>query len=262
MSSDVYAKTGGNGDLSSNKICSNSLIAPIPALADLLVTGLHHWLQDTPDPPVSPFSQYDSLLASQSSIGWNQLIFGRWSVRWQEHQYRYLQQRNIPLTVHNHGPGWSSRIINLIWNHCHDAWITRNQTLHGHDQQTRQTARLHQAQYRIRALYGVRNQCSRFARDRWFYSSPEEHFQRVTCASHLENWLAVNEVRILTHVTHHQNQNRTGQRSITDFLTPIVHPPPTFPQPPSATTLSDRITNAPLTREPGGFADDGLRARR
>jgi hypothetical protein len=26
--------------------------------------------------------------------------------------------------------------------------------------------------------------------------------------------------------------------------------------------MSDRITNAPLTREPGGFADDGLRARR
>jgi hypothetical protein len=26
--------------------------------------------------------------------------------------------------------------------------------------------------------------------------------------------------------------------------------------------MSDIITNAPLTREPGGFADDGLRARR
>ena len=128
-----------------------------PVLADLLVTGLHHWFQDTPDPPISPFPQYDSLVASQSSIGWIQMIFGRWSIRWTKHQYVYLQQNNIPLTPHNHGPGWSSRIINLIWNHCYDAWITRNQALHGHDQQTRQTARLHQAQYRIRALYGVRN---------------------------------------------------------------------------------------------------------
>jgi hypothetical protein len=233
-----------------------------PVLVDLLVTGLHHWFQDTPDPPVSPFPQYDSLVASQSSIGWNQMIFGRWSIRWTKHQYVYLQQNNIPLTQHNHGPGWSSRIITLIWNHCYDAWITRNQALHGHDQQTRQIARLHQAQYRIRALYGIKNKCSRFAQSHWFYSSPEEHFRQAPSPSHLENWIAVNESRILTHVHHHQTQHRTGQRSITDFLTPNVQPPPTTPQPPSTTTMSDIITNAPLTREPGGFADDGLRARR
>lgn len=190
------------------------------------------------------------------------MIFGRWSIRWTKHQYVYLQQNNIPLTPHNHGLGWSSRIITLIWNHCYDAWITRNQALHGHDQQTRQIARLHQAQYRIRALYGIKNKCSRFAQSHWFYSSPEEHFRQAPSPSHLENWIAVNEARILTHVHHHQNHHRTGQRSITDFLTPIVQSPPTIPQPPSTTTMSDRITNAPLTREPGGFADDGLRARR
>jgi hypothetical protein len=32
--------------------------------------------------------------------------------------------------------------------------------------------------------------------------------------------------------------------------------------PPSVTTMSASIANAPLTREPGRFADDGLRARR
>ena len=233
-----------------------------PVLAELLINGLHHWLQETPYPPESPYPQYDSLVASQSSIGWNQMLFGRWSIRWTKHQYVYLQQNNISLTPQNHGPGWSSRIIILIWNHCYDAWITRNQALHGHDQQTRQIARLHQAQYRIRALYGIKNKCSRFAQSQWFYSSPEEHFRSVQSPSHLENWLAVNEVRIITHVTHHQNQNRTGQRNITDFLTPTVQTAPTPLQPPSVTTMSASIANAPLTREPGRFADDGLRARR
>ena len=101
-----------------------------------------------------------------------------------------------------------------------------------------------------------------FAQSQWFYSSPEEHFRSVQSPSHLENWLAVNEVRIITHVTHHQNQNRTGQRNITDFLTPTVQTAPTPLQPPSVTTMSASIANAPLTREPGRFADDGLRARR
>jgi hypothetical protein len=89
-----------------------------------------------------------------------------------------------------------------------------------------------------------------------------EHFRSVQSPSHLENWLAANEVRIITHVTHHQNQNRTGQRNITDFLTPTAQTAPTPLQPPSVTSISASIDNAPLTHERGRFADDGLRARR
>ena len=234
-----------------------------PVLADLLINGLHHWLRETPDPPASPFPQYDSLVAAQSSIGWSQLLFGRWSTLWIDHQHRYLKQHNIPLSPQNHGTGWSSRIIHLIWTHCYDEWIVRNQALHGHNDQTRQLARLHQAQYRIRAMYELRNKCSQYVRDKWFYSSPEEHFQHARTPCHLENWLAVNEAQILAHITHHQKHRRTGQRDITDFFPPInLHNAANFPPPPSDTPRSDSLTNAPLTSEPGGFADDGLRARR
>jgi hypothetical protein len=70
-------------------------------------------------PPESPYPQYDSLVASQSSIGRNQMLFGRWSIRWTKHQYVYLQQNNISLTPQNHGPGWSSRRTQ------EDSWFIR-----------------------------------------------------------------------------------------------------------------------------------------
>ena len=112
-------------------------------------------------------------------------------------------------------------------------------------------------------MYELRNKCSGYVRDKWFYSSPEEHFQRARTPCHLENWLAVNEAQILAHITHHQKHRRTGQRDITDFFPPInLHNAANFPPPPSDTPRSDSLTNAPLTSEPGGFADDGLRARR
>jgi hypothetical protein len=133
-----------------------------PALVDLLINGLHHWFQNTPSAPVPRHPRYETLGEHQSSIDWDQLIFGRWSTLWATHQSSYLQRQKILPTPTNHGTGWTSRIITLIWTHCHNAWLDRNQALHGRDQKTKRHARLHRAQFRIRSLYDLRNQCSQF----------------------------------------------------------------------------------------------------
>ena len=75
------------------------------------------------------------------------MLFDRLSILWTRHQHIYLQRHNVRLTPHNHGTGWSSLIITLFWTHCNDAWIARNQALHGHNEQTWRRARLHQTQY-------------------------------------------------------------------------------------------------------------------
>jgi hypothetical protein len=92
-------------------------------------------------------------------------------------------------TPTNHGNGWSSRIIILIWTHCHNAWLDRNQALHGHHQQTKHLARQHRAQFRIRSLYDLRNQWSQFDCNCWFNPSIEELFSRVPVPTQLENLL-------------------------------------------------------------------------
>jgi hypothetical protein len=102
-----------------------------------LIDGLHHWFQDTPSALVPRFPWYETLVEHQSSIDWDQTIFGRWSTVWVTHQSSYHPRQKILLTPTSHYTGWTSRIITLIWIHCHTAWLDRNQALHGHNQQTK-----------------------------------------------------------------------------------------------------------------------------
>ena len=123
-----------------------------PSIGDMLIEGLYHYLRAT-GPPAPTDPRFASLVTQQTSIGWSQLIFGRWSSEWTAQQLHYLTQQGITLTPHNHGLNWVRSMVHTIWSHCHEAWLTRNNALHGHDVDTRRRARLAHAQYRIRALY-------------------------------------------------------------------------------------------------------------
>jgi hypothetical protein len=233
-----------------------------PILIDLLINGLNHWLRNTEAPPTSPSSRYNSLVESQTDIGWDQLIFGRWSSLWTTHQDTYLQRQHYALTPKNHGTGWTTKIITIIWSHCYDEWITRNQALHGFDQQTRQRARVEQAQYKIRALYKLKSKCTRYVQAAWFHPSPEDHFKDSLQPSQLEHWLAINEARIISHVAHQQRNANHGQRAITDFYSRTASENEANRAAITTTTTTVSLTNAPLTSEPGGSAGDELRAHR
>jgi superoxide dismutase len=84
----------------------------------------------------------------------------------------------------------SESIIKLIWTHCYDEWINRNNALHGHNQQTMTHARITTAHYKIRALYSLRHHCSHLAHREWFCKSLEAHFTRQLDPQQLENWIA------------------------------------------------------------------------
>jgi hypothetical protein len=146
-----------------------------PAYVDLLINGLYRWFQDTPSAPVSRFPRYGTVVEHQSSIGWDQLIFSG-PLFGQPTNRRTSNEKSI-LPPTNHGTGWTSRTITLIWTHCHKAWLDRNQAL---------TATISKpnilpdgAQFRIRSLYDLRNQFSQFVWNLWVYPSLEDHFSRV-----------------------------------------------------------------------------------
>jgi hypothetical protein len=52
-----------------------------PTLSDTLIDGLYHFLRSTKQ-PVPTFPRFAPLFAQQTSIGWSQLLFGRWSSEW------------------------------------------------------------------------------------------------------------------------------------------------------------------------------------
>jgi hypothetical protein len=50
----------------------------------------------------------------------------------------------------------------------------------------------------------------------------EAHFSRVPEPTQLENWLELNEARILRHVASRRHTIRTGQQRITEYFTSIT----------------------------------------
>ncbi|KAG7374486.1 hypothetical protein IV203_013581 [Nitzschia inconspicua] len=82
-----------------------------PALLDLLLWGLNHWIQGAPIPAHRVPEWIAHLLHSQTTIGWDNLLLGRWSKHWTTLQLQYLQRNHIEVKNKNHGLLWSSNIV-------------------------------------------------------------------------------------------------------------------------------------------------------
>ncbi|KAG7350796.1 hypothetical protein IV203_010156 [Nitzschia inconspicua] len=89
---------------------------------------------------------------TDTTIGWNNFLLGRWSKHWTTLQLQYLQRNHIDIKNKNHGLSWSSNIIRLMWDHCYKEWITRNKARHGKDADDKAQRRLEKAHQRIRDL--------------------------------------------------------------------------------------------------------------
>jgi hypothetical protein len=57
---------------------------------------------------------------------------------------QHLQQNHLTLTDSNHGPIWLSKMVTIIWTHCHHLWESRNKDKHGHDSETQKKILLEQ----------------------------------------------------------------------------------------------------------------------
>ncbi|KAG7364810.1 hypothetical protein IV203_038013 [Nitzschia inconspicua] len=77
-----------------------------PALPDLLLWGLNHWLQGTPIPAHRVPERITHLLHSQTTIGWDNFLLGRWSKHWTTLQLQYLQRNHIEIKNKKHGLSW------------------------------------------------------------------------------------------------------------------------------------------------------------
>ena len=71
----------------------------------------------------------ESTLQKQRRVGWVNLIYGRWSLGWQEMQSMYFQY----IGARNSVKRWQSQVIRLLWNTAWDFWNFRNKVLHEQD---------------------------------------------------------------------------------------------------------------------------------
>jgi hypothetical protein len=97
------------------------------------ITGIHHWIHHLSFPTHRFSHHWHELIPSQSNIGWKQLLLGGFSNKWTAFHCQNLQQNHLTLNDFNHGEIWLSKMITIIWTHCHQLWESRNKDKHGHD---------------------------------------------------------------------------------------------------------------------------------
>ena len=158
-------------------------------LIDLLVEGLQSWFDDTHLIFHSDSEDVQRIIEHQEKIGWDQLVMGRWSRTWSLKQTDYADQMGLPEKGASRGAPWASSIIKMIWKHCHQQWLVRNEARHGRDEESKTAARLAVARRRIEHLYTLKHYCFESEQRTWFYTTATEHFQREPRIHQQEQWL-------------------------------------------------------------------------
>lgn len=193
-----------------------------PILADILQTVLRCLLRDQPvDLPRYP-KKYLQLIKKQRSIGWQQLLLGRFVNEWSMIQSDF-QAVSTQTQPYSQPTTWVTGLITLIWTHLYNNWAERNKDKHGSDATTQELALLHQAQQEITATYALKHRVLPRDRD-VFYDSPTHHFTQEPTSKKLRQWINTWKPTILRSVAACEKQGLQAYASIRSFFTPGSRP--------------------------------------
>jgi hypothetical protein len=94
------------------------------AFTDVLSTGDSDFFGAQLDPDET------QLVASQTSIGWSNILCGRFCVEWSQIQAKHIEEAQID-GRHFSGDQWTTKVIQHLWRALHSLWKLRNTALHG-----------------------------------------------------------------------------------------------------------------------------------
>ena len=196
------------------KQCDNTQTDPL--LQEFMLEGIVRWLQQEPYrlPDREIPRAHRTLFRQQAAIGWDQLLYGRWSTQWISIQHQYLLDHKIEVTRFNDGSAWLTGIIKIIWNFLHSAWELRNKDRHGAELDIQLQIRMEKARRQIRVLYRLRRYCHLESQRDWFYANAQQHFQRETHLGQLEDWIVTYEPMIRGRARIQQQLERLGLQAI------------------------------------------------
>jgi hypothetical protein len=158
--------------------------------------------------------EFVELIYSQNAIGWRQLFNGKWSKHWARIQGTHVGESQDHETSII-GDKWNVAIIQTIWIQWRDLWTTRNETVHGHDVQTRKLAELDFLKRRMRALYALEKRVEQTVA--YVFRQPmEEHFSKGV--NYITNWLAIYEPLVRESSKRATARDLQGMRPLTDYF--------------------------------------------
>jgi hypothetical protein len=127
---------------------------PTP-LQQLMLTGIQHSFgqQDLPNPTIHP--TVESVAAAQNTIGWDQIMKGRWTSEWKTTQHEAMGRTE---TKHKNAQTWMTKLIHTIFKSWLELWKIRNEARHGRDWQSQRLAAKEQVSREITQLYDYKGQ--------------------------------------------------------------------------------------------------------
>jgi hypothetical protein len=157
-------------------------------IMEIMLEGIIRWLTETPypNPRHGMPPQYQELHKQQATIGWDQMLYGRWSEHWRILQHQHLYNTNISCNPRNNDIGWITGHT-LIWSELYSAWKPRNQDRHGKEEELQHQIMFDQVKRQIRVLYLLQPLFNLTNHRKWFYANPEEHFLCEPSLTPLQN---------------------------------------------------------------------------
>lgn len=128
---------------------------PLP-LMELFLEGLHCVLYDKPISSIRVPVGTEDIAAEQEQIGWSQILKGRLSTRWSQHQHQHLCQAGL-VDSRTTGSTWATSLIDIIFKQWWKLWSSRNEDRHGRDHATLAQAASRQAIRELHQLYDAKD---------------------------------------------------------------------------------------------------------
>ena len=188
-----------------------------PVLEDIMDKAIYHWWEGTPF-PAQEFPNHRRLIDSQAAIGWDQLLYSRFSKYWNICQYDHLLAHGKKIDSYSQGPSWLVQFINTTWHCVQEEWDVRNKARHGESSEEQAAIKLATIKRQIAHLYTRKRNCLPIDRDRLFYSTAEEHFEKHPSYTALNAWYALNRALIHVSCKNMERNENAGQTLITSFF--------------------------------------------
>jgi hypothetical protein len=101
----------------------------------VIITGISDWINDTTMANVQEIvpnasESLKNAVMEQNTLGWDQFIRGRWSMKWAE-LFMYDIDHSQLIDKFTTADNWGKKIIGIIWRHILIIWKVRNDTEYG-----------------------------------------------------------------------------------------------------------------------------------
>ena len=189
-----------------------------PLLRHVFREAVQQWFHPEEPDIVSPIlfpQDVRRLILSQNSIGWRQILRGRFTNEWQTIQNAYYMRHKAKSKYKRTGSQWQKQFITVIWEQWFQLWGIRNGEVHGTTTASRAQAQRREVARQVTAIYSSREFMEPEVQS-LLATDQETQLQQPTHTT--KNWLAMAGPVIRASVRRIKKVSLQGVRSLQSYF--------------------------------------------